>query len=97
MATHCDYHGIADDASGIALIYLGPYNSGDEYSRRLIRAIRAGDLDEIEHVAALMICMLYARQPALPPQTMALCNEAWRRIWEARERMCDGERGQPDA
>jgi len=70
---------VADAACGIALCYSG--QSDDEYSTRLVAAMESSDMNEIEHVTALMICLMYGREEL--PEVLKQCNQAWRIILEA--------------
>ena len=49
---------VANFASGIALLYMGPNNGGDEYTDRLLVAMETGDLDEVEHITSLLMLRL---------------------------------------
>lgn len=50
-----------DFCSGVGLLYLGPLGVPDQYVHRLCDALWADDVDEAEHVAALMLVILYRR------------------------------------
>lgn len=50
-----------DFCSGLSLLYWGPKGAADQYVDRMHSALLTGDVEEAEHVSALMLCMLNAR------------------------------------
>ena len=55
-----------DLACGIALLYMGKDENGDEYTTRLKRALEEDDFEEIEHVTALMLTLPYGESKSVP-------------------------------
>ena len=50
-----------DLCSGLALLYLGPDGAPDEYTDRLMLAMEVQNVEEMEHVSALLIVKLNVR------------------------------------
>jgi hypothetical protein len=66
-----------DACDGIALLYMGSDRVPDEYTQRLRAAMEDFDVDEMEHVAALMVTLLYGRDD---PQAR-LAAEKWNKAF----------------
>jgi hypothetical protein len=64
-----------DACAAIALLYTGP--DPDRYTHRLLVAMENSDIDEMEHVAALMVTLLYGRND---PQAR-LAAEKWNKAF----------------
>jgi len=69
--------------SGLALLYLGPSGTGDEYTYRVIVAHQTRDLDEMEHVSALLLVRLLGRGWSHAPDAWLAVVQEWKRLSEA--------------
>jgi len=49
--------------SGLELLRIGPEGEADECSERTIRAMRNGDLEELNHLSALQLVFLGPKAP----------------------------------
>lgn len=68
---------IRDLCCGLALIYLGPDGESDPYTDRLFIALKENNAEEMEHITALLISMLYGRGQS-PPQ---FALDTWAQLW----------------
>lgn len=75
---------VYDAAAGIALLYMGPITLPDEYTDRLRLAMEQEDLDEIEHVTALMVGLIRVRDK---DDAYRIVSAAWKKIWEVSDRI----------
>ncbi len=67
-----------DACSGIALLYMGS-DEPDEYVERLHAAMEAEDVDEAEHVSAVMVAMLVTR---VSDKSARFAAERWREAFK---------------
>ena len=50
-----------DLCAGIALLYMGPTGTADEYIHRIRDAMESENLDSMNHVSALLLSMMRGR------------------------------------
>ena len=50
-----------DFSSGLALLYMGPGGQPDQYTTRIMAAHVAHDLEEFDHVTAVMLALMRYR------------------------------------
>ena len=66
-----------DVCSGIALLYLKSMAGPDEFTERLVRAIKEDEADEAEHISAVMVTLMYGAEDDQAKFASKRWNEAF--------------------